>query len=416
MALINEAEIQRIRSVYTMVAPLFNERQKRTWAAAEALALGRGGIPALMRATGMGKRTIWTGMEEIRSGDHAEAPERVRAVGAGRPKKEAVDPELLVDLDMLVDPATRGDPVSPLRWTSKSTEKLADLLRELGHDVGRETVARLLVDSGYSLQSTRKTKEGGDHPDRDAQFENISTEVREFQARSQPVVSVDTKKKELVGEFKNAGREWQPKGEPEQVKVYDFLSQAVGKAIPYGIYDVALNIGWVNVGIDHDTAEFACNSVHQWWREMGSKQYPDANELLIVADGGGSNGTRCRLWKIALQDLADKTGLMISVSHLPPGTSKWNKIEHRMFCHITQNWRGRPLTSYETVINLIANTTTRTGLKLGASLDTKTYPTGKKVTDDEMAKLQIERADFHGEWNYRITPHRLSRIGSGNSR
>lgn len=364
-----------------------------------------------MAATGMGKRTIWTGTQEIRSGGHAQAPERVRGPGGGRPRKEDQDPDLLVDLDLLVDPATRGDPMSPLRWSSKSTEKLAELLRELGHDISHDTVGRLLALQGYSLQAPRKTQEGGQHEDRDAQFEHINGQAKAFQERGQPVISVDTKKKELVGVFKNGGREWQSKGEPEQVNVYDFLSDAVGKAIPYGVYDIVENTGWVNVGIDHDTSEFAANSILQWWQEMACRVYPDASELMIVADGGGSNGVRARLWKVALQKLADQTGLRISVCHLPPGTSKWNKIEHRMFCHITQNWRGRPLISYEVIVNLIANTTTRSGLRIGASLDERKYPTGKKVTDEEMASLNIERDDFHSEWNYRVSPRQLTLVG-----
>ena len=408
MGLIDDAEVERLRNVFEVIAPVLNERQLRTWAAAEALALGRGGIPALMTATGMGKRTIWTGTQEVRSGIHAEAPERVRGPGAGRPRKVDLDPDLMADLAFLVDPVTRGDPMSPLLWSSKSTETLAELLRELGHDVSHDTVGRLLSQMGYSLQSTRKTKEGGDHPDRDEQFQHINALVEDFQARGQPVISVDTKKKELVGDFKNAGREWQPKGEPEEVNVYDFISDAVGKAIPYGVYDVTRNTGWVSVGIDHDTSEFASNAIRQWWRVMGSKVYGDATELLIVADGGGSNSVRTRLWKVALQEFADFTGLRISVTHLPPGTSKWNKIEHRMFCHITQNWRGRPLTSYEVVVNLIANTTTRSGLRIRASLDKRQYPIGKKVTDAQMALINLERDEFHGEWNYQITPQQLS--------
>lgn len=395
--------------MFEAVGPLLNERQRRIWAAAEALALGRGGIPALMEATGMGKRTIWTGTQEIRAGTHLRAPGRVRSEGGGRPRKTDQDPELLADLELLLDPATRGDPMSPLRWSSKSTEKLAALLRDLGHDISRDTVRRLLIEQGYSLQSLRKTKEGGTHEDRDAQFEHINERTKDFQSRGQPVISVDTKKKELVGAFKNGGREWQPKGEPEEVNVYDFLSDAVGKAIPYGVYDIAENKGWVNVGVDHDTSDFAANSINEWWKQMGSLAYPEATELMIVADGGGSNGVRTRLWKAALNKLADETRLRIEVHHLPPGTSKWNKIEHRMFSHITQNWRGRPLTSFEAIVNLIAHTTTSTGLEIGASLDEREYPTGRKVTDEEMAGLSIEPSTFHGEWNYSISP----RLGSG---
>jgi hypothetical protein len=316
------------------------------------------------------------------------------------------DPELSGALEQLVDPATRGDPESPLRWTAKSTTQLAAALTEQGHAVSPRTVGRLLNAAGYSLQSNRKTKEGEDHPDRNAQFEHINAMVKHFQQRGQPVISVDTKKKELVGRFKNGGREWRPKGEPEEVLVHDFMDKELGKAIPYGVYDVSENQGWVSVGIDHDTARFAAEAIRRWWRKMGSKRYRNAKQLLITADGGGSNGSRNRLWKVALHDLAIHLGMGVHVCHFPPGTSKWNKIEHRMFCHITQNWRGRPLLSHEIVINLIANTTTQSGLKIQAALDQGIYPTGIMVSDRELDAVNLKRAQFHGEWNYILLPSR----------
>jgi hypothetical protein len=311
---------------------------------------------------------------------------------------------LLHDLETLVDPVTRGDPQSPLRWTCKSTRRLAAELQAMGHTVGPRTVARLLRALDYSLQANRKTKEGTSHPDRNAQFAYINARTQAFQGRGQPVISVDAKKKALVGDFKNGGQEWQPVGEPEHVRVYDFPDPHLGKAIPYGVYDVTTNTGWVSVGTDHDTAEFAVETVRQWWRQMGTSTYPAATDLLIIADGGGSNGTRLRLWKTELQRLATETGLRISVCHLPRGTSKWDKIEHRMFAYITQNWRGRPLISHEVIVNLIGNTTTQTGLHIQAALDLKHYATGKKVPDEALAAVQIERDPFHGEWNYTIGP------------
>jgi hypothetical protein len=315
-----------------------------------------------------------------------------------------VNPELPVALERLVDPATRGDPMSPLRWTCKSTTQLAGELSRQGHPVSPRTVGRLLKAAGYSLQSNRKTMEGGDHPDRNAQFEHINASVLDFQGRDQPVISIDAKKKELVGEFRNSGREWQPEGKPEEVRVYDFIDKELGKAIPYGVYDMTENQGWVSVGIDHDTARFAAEAIRRWWAKMGSKCHRGAKELLITADGGGSNGSRCHLWKVALQDLANHLEMPIYVRHFPPGTSKWNKIEHRMFCHITQNWRGRPLVSHDVVVNLIANTATRKGLKIRAELDSGIYPTGIKVTDDELSRIKLKRANFHGEWNYCVLP------------
>ena len=316
------------------------------------------------------------------------------------------DPDLSDALERLVDPATRGDPQSPLRWTCKSTTQLAEALTRQGHALSPRTVGRLLNEAGYSLQSNRKTVEGASHPDRNAQFEHISATVLAFQNRGQPVISVDTKKKELVGPFKNGGREWRPKGMPDTVKVHDFLEPELGKAIPYGVYDLTSNHGWVSVGIDHDTARFAVESIRRWWKKMGARRYLNARKLLITADGGGSNGSRCRLWKVALQDLAAQLGIEIHVCHFPPGTSKWNKIEHRMFCHITQNWRGKPLISHEVIINLIARTVTRTGLKIRAQLDKGSYPSGVAVTDDDFAVVNLKRADFHGDWNYAIHPQR----------
>ena len=329
---------------------------------------------------------------------------RVRHPGAGRKPLTSTDASLLGDLQALVESTTRGDPRSPLRWTCKSTRRLADELLGCGHRVSRTTVHDLLEQLGYSLQSNRKNKEGGSHPDRDAQFDYINRQAKLFQRLGQPVVSVDTKKKGLVGDFKNGGREWRPKGRPEEVRVHDFQDPALGKAIPYGVYDVAANRGWVSVGGDHDTAEFAVATLGRWWSMMGWRLYPHAAELLVMADGGGSNGSRNRLWKVALARMARETGLRIKVCHFPPGTSKWNKIEHRMFCHMTQNWRGRPLVSHEVIVNLIGSTTTAKGPEIRAELDRKAYPKGKKVTDEELARVKIRRARFHGNWNYTILP------------
>ena len=402
------ALIKRIREKFKSLGPVMDERVRRQWAAAEATAIGWGGIAAVVAATGMSHNTINRGGQELRERrKRARQPvrsKRIRRVGGGRKSITESDPSILEELERLVEPLTRGDPESPLRWTCKSTRKLAEELQSQGHAVGERTVAMLLHRAGYSLQSNRKVREGDSHPDRNAQFEHISTEVMAFQRRSQPVVSVDTKKKELIGDFRNGGREWRPQGEPDEVRVHDFQDPALGKAIPYGVYDVTNNQGWVSVGIDHDTAKFAAEAIRRWWRKMGVKRFPNAKKLLITADGGGSNGSRCRLWKVALQDLADKIGLELSVCHFPPGTSKWNKIEHRLFCHITQNWRGKPLVSHEVIVNLIANTTTRTGLTVQAELDTRRYETGLKVSDSELAALRIKKARFHGDWNYIIIP------------
>ncbi len=403
------AAIQGIESRYAALASLMDERMRRQWAAAEATSYGWGGLRAVSRATGMSPTTIAVGRAELeaREGDE-EAPceSRLRKPGGGRKRLTAVDPELAASLERLVDPVTRGDPQSPLRWTCKSTTQLAGELTRQGHRVSPRTVGRLLKAAGYSLQSNRKTREGNDHPDRNAQFEHINATVVAFQEQGQPVISVDTKKKEIIGKFKNNGREWQPQGEPEEVSVHDFMDKELGKAIPYGVYDLTENQGWVSVGIDHDTAHFAVEAIHRWWKKMGSKRHRGARRLLITADGGGSNGSRCRLWKVALQGLADRLGMPIHVCHFPPGTSKWNKIEHRMFCHITQNWRGRPLVSHEVIINLIANTATAKGLRIKAELDPKVYPLGVKVSDAELAAVKIRPASFHGEWNYCILPKR----------
>ena len=384
-----------------------DERMRRQWAATEAQTYGWGGLQAVSGATGMSANTIRKGLGELaRREENPDEPlgTRLRREGGGRKRCSEADPELIEALQRLVEPVTRGDPMSPLRWTCKSTSNLAEALTWQGHGVSPRTVGRLLGADGYSLQSNRKTKEGGSHPDRNAQFEHINVMVKQFQHRGQPVISVDTKKKELIGEFKNGGREWRPKGEPEAVKVHDFLDPELGKAIPYGVYDLSENKGWVSVGIDHDTARFAAEAIRRWWKKMGVKRYRDARELLITADGGGSNGSRCRLWKVALQELATKLQMPIHVCHFPPGTSKWNKIEHRMFCHITQNWRGRPLVSHEIIIQLIANTRTKAGLKIRAELDTGRYPTGIKISDEELAALKLKPAQFHGEWNYALLP------------
>jgi hypothetical protein len=401
-------DVKRVQQKYEMLSPLLNERTRRLWAATEAQGLGWGGISRVVEATGLSEPTIVRGLRELaaqRARGPALPPERIRRPGGGDKRLKAKDPTLVVDLDALVDPATRGDPESPLRWTCKSTRKLASELQSQGHQVSAQTVAELLKEQGYSLQGNRKNKEGRSHPDRNAQFEHINRVAKAFAKRGQPVISVDTKKKELVGDYKNGGKEWQPAGMPEQVQVHDFPDPCVGKAIPYGVYDINRNEGWVTVGVDHDTADFAVAAIHAWWQHMGARRYPDATDLLITADSGGSNAARSKNWKVALQQLADAIGVRISVSHFPPGTSKWNKIEHRMFCHISQNWRGRPLLTHDVVVDLIANTTTRTGLTIRAKLDKRSYPTGLSVTDEQLADLNLERGTFHGDWNYAVAPH-----------
>jgi hypothetical protein len=400
--------IEAVRTKYHLLLPLMTERLRRQWAACEAESLGRGGMSLVAQATGLSRTTIWAGRRELqRRADRPQndlPPERVRAPGGGRHLVEQDDADLLTALRALVESSTRGDPQSSLCWTSKSTRRLAEELRRQGHAVSHQTVAALLSDWGYSLQANRKTKEGQDHPDRDAQFEYINQQVRAFQAEGQPVVSVDAKKKELVGDFRNPGREWHRRGRPEEVRAKDFPDEQLGKAIPEGVYDLTRNEGWVSVGVDHDTAEFAAASIKRWWQEMGSPVYLGARRLLITADAGGSSGYRPRLWKVVLQGLANDLGLRISVCHFPPGTSKWNKIEHRMFCFITKNWRGQPLRSRAIVVNLIGHTTTATGLRIRAELDTNSYKLGIKVSDQELAGVRLEKASFHGEWNYTIVP------------
>jgi hypothetical protein len=403
------AVIDRIRAKYQALRSVMDERVRRQWAAAEASALGWGGISEVSQATGLSRNTIAVGIAELRrrqARPEAPAPPRLRKAGAGRKPVSRTCPGVERALDRLVDPVTRGHPESPLRWTCKSTRTLAGELTRQGFPVCDRTVAALLRAADYSLQANRKTREGNSHTDRDAQFRHIHEQVLRMQRRGQPVVSVDTKKKELVGDYKNPGQEWQPQGEPEEVRVHDFPDKQLGKAIPYGVYDLTANEGWVSVGIDHDTAEFAAASIRRWWQEMGARRFPRAAELLITADGGGSNGHRNRLWKLALQGLADEVGLKLRVCHFPPGTSKWNKIEHRLFCHITRNWRGRPLTSYAVIVNLIANTKTAQGLRVRAALDTRQYEIGITVSDEQLAGLKITPAKFHGEWNYYIAPRR----------
>jgi len=403
------AVIERIQQKYAALDPVMDERLRRQWAATEANALGWGGVSVVARATGLARNTIVHGVREL--AERAKAPDApvptlLRKAGAGRKRLTDTDSTLLAALDALVDPVTRGHPQSPLRWTCKSTRKLAEELQRQKHPVSDRTVAALLRQEGYSLQANRKTQEGKQHPDRNAQFEYIHAQVLAFHQRRQPVISVDTKKKELVGEFKNAGQEWHPQGEPEKVNVHDFPDPELGKAIPYGVYDLASNEGWVNVGITHDTARFAVASIQRWWQAMGTRRFPRAQELMITADGGGSNSFRNRLWKVALQELADEIELTLRVRHFPPGTSKWNKIEHRMFCFITKNWRGRPLLRYETIVNLISSTTTRKGLIVKAALDENDYEVGIKVSDEELAKVNLAPETFHGEWNYTIRPSR----------
>jgi hypothetical protein len=408
--------LQAVEAKYRALSGRLDEATLRLWVAAEARSLGRGGVSLVAKAAGVSRTTIYAGLAEIEaaskgSGEQpaastaaSEAARRVRAAGGGRRKLTEVDAGLLDALDALVEPTSRGDPMSPLRWTCKSTTRLAHELSLMGHAVSQRTVCALLVRLNYSLQSVRKTREGSHNPDRDAQFHHIAKATAQFQRQRQPVISVDTKKKELIGDFKNAGREWRPAGDPEQVRVHDFIDAELGKVSAYGVYDLTANEGWVSVGIDHDTAEFAVQSIRRWWFEMGRPLYPRAKRLLITADCGGSNGYRVKLWRLQLQHLADEIGLTVQVCHLPPGTSKWNKIEHRMFCHITNNWRGRPLLTRQTVVQLIGSVTTEQGLRVRAALDENSYDAGIKVTDDELAAMVIERDEFHGEWNYRIRP------------
>jgi transposase len=393
-------DLKQVKARFRRLRKHLDERTRRLFAAAESEAIGRGGISAISAATGISRQVIREGIKELHA--RGTQPEgRVRRPGGGRKQAVEEDPSLLVDLEKLLEPVTRGHPESPLRWTCKSVRKLAEELQQQGHRTSYRSLARLLDHLGYSLQANRKTREGSGHPDRNAQFEYLYEKVRNFQRRGQPVISVDTKKKERIGDCKNPGREWRPKGEPERVRVHDFGRTHVR---PYGVYDQTRNEGWVSVGVDHDTATFAVESIRRWWRWMGQKAYPVVEQLLITAHAGGSNGVRVRLWKVELQKFANETGLRITVCHFPPGTSKWNKIEHRLFSFISQHWRGRPLRSHEVVVNLIANTTTKQGLKVRARLDRNAYPSGVKVTDQERAAVSLRPDKFHGEWNYSIYP------------
>jgi len=395
-----------IRRRYAALMPLLDERTRRLVLAAEAEALGRGGIATVARATGASRPMISRGVTELAAAE-ALPKGRVRRSGAGRKRATQGDPTLLTDLERLMEPLSRGEPDSALRWTLKSVRRLSDELVKMGHQTSHRMVAQLLHELGYSLQANQKVREGESHPDRNAQFEYIHAKVEAFRAAQQPVVSVDTKKKELVGDFKNVGRELRPQGDPEPVRTHDFPIPGLGRATPYGVYDLGENSAWVSVGIDHDTAQFAVESLRRWWYAMGRTVYPEARRLLITADGGGSNGSRLRLWKWELQRLADETELEISLAHFPPGTSKWNKIEHRLFSFITQNWRGKPLVSHEVIVNLIAATTTRTGLRVQSALDANAYASGIRISDDQMEELSIRRDDFHGEWNYTILPRTM---------
>jgi hypothetical protein len=396
---------QLIAARFNALNTTFDEKSRRLWAGAEALAIGRGGISAVHRATGIARNTICQGIKELQDPDQLRnASERTRSPGGGRKKTVDTDPDLKTALEALVEPVSRGDPQSPLRWTCKSLRVLAGELNRQGHSVSHRMVGELLHEMGYSLQSNRKSSEGAQHPDRNEQFEFINLLVEENLQAGNPVISVDAKKKELVGNFKNAGQEWRPQGNPEKVNVYDFLTLAEGRATPYGIYDIGKNAGWVNVGTDKDTAAFAVESIRRWWNDIGQDSYPEATQLVITADGGGSNGSRVRLWKTQLQDFCNEIEIPIVVSHLPPGTSKWNKIEHRLFSFVSMNWRGKPLTSYETILNLISSTTTEKGLTVRAAIDLNKYPKGIKVSNAQMRMIDISRHQFHGEWNYTLRP------------
>ncbi len=406
-------QLGTLRSKHAALVPVFTERSRRLWAATEARAIGHGGIALVERATGISRATIQRGLREL-DADAPLPPERIRNVGGGRKRTTALDKTLLRDLEALVEPTARGEPESPLRWTSKSVRTLAVALEALGHTVSHTVVAELLHQLGYSLQGNVKTREGRQHPDRDAQFRYIADTVRRAQTRKQPTISVDTKKKELVGDFKNAGRAWRPNGRPDRVRVHDFVIRAPGhgKAIPYGVYDLQRDEGWVSVGIDHDTASFAVNAIRRWWHRMGRPVYPRARSLVITADAGGSNGSRLRLWKWELQRFANRTGLPITVCHFPPGTSKWNRIEHRLFSHIAMNWRGTPLVNLATIVSLIGSTHSRSGLRVRSELDQGRYPGGVTVTDAQMATVRLAPHRFHGEWNYTIHPTTKRRFQS----
>ena len=401
-------DAEMIKQRYALISPFLDERQRRLYLAAEAKVIGYGGVSTVSRMTGVSRSAISAGYEDYdQAKEKILSPGRIRKEGGGRKRTVATDVTLKTDLEALIEPVTRGDPESPLRWTCKSVRNLSDELNRMGHKTSHRMVAELLHEMDYSLQANRKTLEGESHPDRNAQFEFIYQKVKDLQTMEQPVISVDTKKKELVGDFKNGGKELRPKGDPEKVRVHDFKIPELGRVAPYGIYDMTRNIGWVNVGIDHDTSAFAVESVRRWWYSMGRGLYPDAKQLMVTADGGGSNGYRIKLWKLELQKLADETGLSIQVSHFPPGTSKWNKIEHRLFAFISQNWRGKPLISHEVIVKLIAATSNKTGLKVECQLDTNIYPKAIKVSDEEMADINIQRDSFHGEWNYTISPKHI---------
>jgi hypothetical protein len=403
--MIRSAQARAARKRYRELAPVLNEQSLRRFVALEAQALGRGGVSLMARISGLARSTIYHGLSDIR--DNVSAPAgRIRKEGGGRKKKASEDPTLVAVLKRLVEPVTRGDPMQPLLWTTRSLRNLANELANKGHTACPTVVGNLLRGMGYSLQANSKTREGGQHIDRDAQFNYINTQAKAFLAANEPVISVDTKKKELVGNFKNNGREWRRNGAPEQVNVHDFIDPKQSRAVPYGVYDITNNVGWVSVGTDHDTATFAVNAIRRWWRTMGMKRHPKAKRLMITADGGGSNGYRVRLWKVELQKLADQLKLPITVCHLPPGTSKWNKIEHRLFSFITINWRGKPLRSYRTIVQLISATTTDTGLKVRAELDENKYPKGVKVSDLQMAAVNLTRHSFHGDWNYTVSSRR----------
>ena len=397
-------QVAVIRKKYLNLEPIFQELTNRHWLASEAIAIGRGRIKIVHEATGASCTTIRSGINELKT-EAIPNKNRQRKAGGGRKSITEHDKTLLSDLDKLIEPETRGDPENPLRWTCKSAEQIKTTLNEMGHQISERTVNNLLHEMGYSLQGNQKTLEGKQHPDRNQQFRHIERKSRKFLKKNQPVISVDTKKKELVGQHKNMGNEWHPKGNPELVKVHDFPDPNLPKASPYGVYDLSTNTGWVSVGTDHDTAEFAVETIRRWWLSMGRKNHPNAKKLLIMADGGGSNGSRNKLWKTELQKLADELNMEISVCHFPPGTSKWNKIEHRMFSCISMNWRRRPLTNYETIVNLISNTTTKNGLKINCMLDKSKYQTGIKITDEQMQNLRLTKEKFHGEWNYKLKPH-----------
>jgi transposase len=390
-----------LKEKYNALKIHLDERSLRLCAAADARVIGRGGVSSIARASGMSRTTIHVGLKDLDNGTRSK---KIRRAGAGRKSLVETDPDISLSLEKLIDPVTRGDPESPLRWTSKSTTNLAQELTAIGHSISQRSVWNLLDELGYSMQSNRKSNEGSNHPDRDAQFQFIAANVATFLEAGLPVISVDTKKKELIGNYRNVGSEWEKKGNPQKVNTYDFMDKELGKVAPYGVYDIAQNKGWVNVGISKDTAEFAVESIRRWWYAMGCTIYKDADQLMITADGGGSNGSRVRLWKIKLQDLANELNKTILVRHFPPGTSKWNKIEHRMFCHITENWRGRPLISREAVVQLIGATTTAAGLEIKAMLDENSYQSGIKVSNEEIQNVNIHRDEFHGEWNYEIRP------------